>query len=1027
MKKRNVFVSFIFTLLMCFSLSFSAGAKKAFAEGESTEITITFNALGGTTDATPITIQSGDAIGTLPTAQKDDFYFRGWTDGSSMIEESTTFSKSTELSAVYVKKNYEYIISDNTTSLTIKAKTAESDFDYYLFNELGEECVNLQEALALILVDLDTKASQTTITFDNLTLSENLDLAIQNVTLTGTLNLGEYSICYTPPLAGLSSLGLSDITLNSTSSQDLVKILGANSSNINVSSAVFASGSADNNYSIYLENPVHKLKFDNTLSYSSKYLFNFEKTTRYATFANSFSLTSPSKILVTIPYYVDEQPILQTYLTSEYFEFIPNQSNFTCSVISKSNGQDYVCARTNFDILFNENGGTIAEAFPTTNLKYYLATKLDFPTEVNYQKEHFYLDGFVAKITDNTTDWYFDMTALNNYLSDTTNPTFEEYFYSSVPAPDSTSTGFTYFKYTTSSDDLNFLATDFMLKLNKTPTFVALWKNIQYSISFEENGGTVQQDKSGIFGSALTLPTSSDISKTGYDFVGWFTSSALAEIAYEGDKVDPSNYLTMPDTNPTLYAGWKIRSHKIFIYKNNQTAAAEISVNFGTQISSLQELDSTLLARTGYTFAGWFTDELFANILDESQTMPDSDFSVYANWTINQYTITLYLNHVTDDSVYKTATRNFNSDIRDIFSESPSFIGYTFEGWFTDNAGRYPFTDLPEMMPAENITLYAHFEALEHRLTLHFPAFGETDTTYLNYDDELTLLYPIEAGYIFDGWYADENFTEEFTLTKMPNSDLHVYAKYTEKSAITLEINPQTYSFSENKGFILDSNIDGFIVEYLVNGEWTKEAPTAKGSYDVKISRAEDSVFKLYVKTFENALVITADELNISIYSLILYCIAALELICSIIVLFIRKQRKTYLTYAIALPFGVVPTSQFVNLIVSLVLAVFGLVLLAVQLTKLKKVNNEISKISTENKEYTPPDVSEDKSISKKVEILLKQQGFVSATADEDESEEDDEHLTIIGDDDEDKVLKSENDDEYLSFDSSEDKNNPNE
>jgi len=186
MKKRNVFVCFIFTLLMCFSLSFFSPAEKAFAEGESTEITITFNALGGTTDATPIAIQSGDAIGTLPTAQKDNFYFRGWTDGSSMIEETTTFSESIELSAVYVKKNYEYIISDNSTSLKIKAKTAESDFDYYLFNELGEECVNLQEALALIMTDLDTKDSQTTITFENLTLSENLDLSIQNVTLTGT-------------------------------------------------------------------------------------------------------------------------------------------------------------------------------------------------------------------------------------------------------------------------------------------------------------------------------------------------------------------------------------------------------------------------------------------------------------------------------------------------------------------------------------------------------------------------------------------------------------------------------------------------------------------------------------------------------------------------------------------------------------------------------------------------------------------------------------------------------------------------
>ena len=128
--------------------------------------------------------------------------------------------------------------------------------------------------------------------------------------------------------------------------------MGTNSSNVNISNAVFNTSSADNNYSIKLENPVHKLKFDNSLSYSSKYLFNFEKTTRYATFAYSFTLTNPSKIVVTIPYYADEQAILQTYLTSDYFEFIPNQSNFTCSVIAKSNGQDFVYAKTYFDILY---------------------------------------------------------------------------------------------------------------------------------------------------------------------------------------------------------------------------------------------------------------------------------------------------------------------------------------------------------------------------------------------------------------------------------------------------------------------------------------------------------------------------------------------------------------------------------------------------------------------------------------------------------------------------------------------------
>ena len=65
------------------------------------------------------------------------------------------------------------------------------------------------------------------------------------------------------------------------------------------------------------------------------------------------------------------------------------------------------------------------------------------------------------------------------------------------------------------------------------------------------------------------------------------------------------------------------------------------------------------------------------------------------------------------------------------------------------------------------------------------------------------------------------------------------------------------------------------------------------------------------------------------------------------------------------------------NRIISLVLAIFGFVLMIIQLTKLKKVNNDISKISTESTKYTPPDVSTNESVSNKVEILLQKEGFV--------------------------------------------------
>lgn len=1018
MKKRNVFICFIFSLLLCFSLNFSAGSKKAFAEGESTDITITFQAGSGSCATTTMQLAQNSTISEYPVATYTGYHFFGWSDGTNIVDKTTVYSADTELTAVYARKYYKYLISGTGSSLTIEAETTDSNIKYYL----SDGC-DLETALNLISADIEPTSSQATINFDNITLEKNLELKNQKIILTGTINLGEYSICYTAPISGSSSLGLDNLDLNASSSQDIVKVLGTNSSTINISNTSFNASSSDDNYSINLEKPVHKLIFDNNLSYSTEYLYNFDKTTRYAEFARDFTLTSPTKVVVTIPYYVDQLQILKTYLTSNSFEFVPNQSNFTCSVITNTNsGQQDIYASTNFNLLFDENGGVVNNAFTTTSSQFRLLQQLDFPTEHNYTKEHFTLDSFVGKLTIDSTDYYFDVTALSNYLNDST-PTIQEHFYSIIPAPDSSAVGFTYYKFSGNSSDINFLATDLMLSFDKTPTFVAVWKNISYSVYFEENGGTDQTNKTGIFGSALTLPTASDISKNGYDFVGWFTSPELASEAYEANKINPSNWTTMPDTNPTLYAGWKIRSHKLSIFKNDQTATIEKTIDYGTLLNTISEISDSI-SKTGYTFAGWFTNELLTTPLEETQAMPDSDFSVYAAWTINKYTITLYLNHSTDSSVYKTATRDYKSNITDLFTEDPSFVGDSFAGWFTDTEGRYQINPLPEMMPAEDLNLYASWSAVEYYLSIYYPALSKEDRKVMHFGDDLPLYSLDESGFIFEGWYADEDFTEEITTTTMPNSDFAIYAKFKEKLSITLDIDPQSFSESDIEGFVLESTIEGFMIEYLVNGEWTEAIPKTQGIYDIRISRSEDNTYKSYLKTFKSAFVVTEDELNVSVLSLIFYCVAAFELICSIIVLFLRKQRKTYLTYAVALPFGVIPTSQFVNLMISLALMVFGFVLLTIQLVKLKKVNNEIAKISSENKEYTPPDVSENESISKKVEIMLQQQGFVSTTDVEAELDEEENEFKLSEEDGFSKLEEDSNDDEYLNFESDDDKNN---
>ena len=140
----------------------------------------------------------------------------------------------------------------------------------------------------------------------------------------------------------------------------------------------------------------------------------------------------------------------------------------------------------------------------------------------------------------------------------------------------------------------------------------------------------------------------------------------------------------------------------------------------------------------------------------------------------------------------------------------------------------------------------------------------------------------------------------------------------------------------------------------------------------------------------------------------------------------LRKQRKTYLTYALTLPIGLVQTSQFINFIISLVLAVFGFVLLIIQIVKLREVNNQIAKISTEVEGYRPPDVSENKSISRNVEILLEKEGFVSASKEpEAQNEIDDEDIFSQ----EHKKLDDEpetNYDEFTPSDDSDDKDNSN-
>ncbi|MBQ2819514.1 MAG: InlB B-repeat-containing protein, partial [Clostridia bacterium] len=69
-----------------------------------------------------------------------------------------------------------------------------------------------------------------------------------------------------------------------------------------------------------------------------------------------------------------------------------------------------------------------------------------------------------------------------------------------------------------------------------------------------------------------------------------------------------------------------------------------------------------------------------------------------------------------------------------------------------------------------------------------------------------------------------------------------------------------TYTWDGNPQSFIISGIPntGFAVQYKVNGNWTDTAPSAVGTYDVKITRAEDDTYKAYEKEINGGLVIKA-------------------------------------------------------------------------------------------------------------------------------------------------------------------------
>ena len=109
---------------------------------------------------------------------------------------------------------------------------------------------------------------------------------------------------------------------------------------------------------------------------------------------------------------------------------------------------------------------------------------------------------------------------------------------------------------------------------------------------------------------------------------------------------------------------------------------AEVYVEYGAKIELPENPEVE-----GHTFISWNS---------VPRTMPAEDVVVTANFKVNSYIVTFMI----DGKVYKTMSVQYGAVIE---VPEPVKPGYAFDGW----------SDVPETMPAENITITGSFTQLE--------------------------------------------------------------------------------------------------------------------------------------------------------------------------------------------------------------------------------------------------------------------------------------------------------------------------
>lgn len=334
---------------------------------------------------------------------------------------------------------------------------------------------------------------------------------------------------------------------------------------------------------------------------------------------------------------------------------------------------------------------------------------------------------------------------------------------------------------------------------------------MEYTIQFNANGGSVDVEEiiyTNYKEVELPIPT-----REHYVFLGWYVRDKKIE------KLEKAG-------NYNLKAEWEGESHAINYHLNEgslESNAPEYHY-YGT---------STKLptpTREGYAFEGWYESSSFSGNevlrIEETRT---SEINVYAKWRKLNPIVTYHLNEgnwqyrmreaviedfLKDAMAWGAKTSKPDGMVRGEGDTQTGFANVfsAIHGIFTDDVYGPKWAWLKQYIIsvsplATQSSLRNGDEAFwryslgaflfeEHRATYPISADFTVDAnangfwdelsrasqTVIELDDSLKLQEPLRIYYVFDGWYANPEFTGERITSA--NANTEVYAKWIEEVSV---------------------------------------------------------------------------------------------------------------------------------------------------------------------------------------------------------------------------------------------------